>query len=78
MVQMSAHDSCCDDAEHAPDHGLLGDCSTMPGCVLKSFSPAPVAANLTAPITVSMLLGWHPSRAIPPLSPAPPLRPPRS
>jgi hypothetical protein len=79
-VQLSVGGRCCDDEEHAPDHhGLPGDCSTMPGCALKSFSLAPaLAANLAVPITISTLLTWHPSRAIPPESPAPPLRPPRS
>jgi hypothetical protein len=72
-------DGCCAEEDGAPAPSLPGDCSTLPGCVLKCFSVVPFAtATLAVPLTRAAVFAWQASRAIHPDPPAPPFHPPRS
>lgn len=76
---MGSPGGCCADQDQGPAQKLPGDCSTMPGCVLKCFSVMPIAtASLAVPVIEVAILVWQVSHAMPPEPPAPPFHPPRS
>lgn len=75
----AASDDCCVSDVGAPAQSIPGDCSSMPGCILKCLGTAAFAPmDILIPMTGSSRVSWEVIQAVPPDPPTRPFHPPRS